>query len=235
MHLRHRRIHVAAIAIAFAAACGGTNYVYVPEGANTVDNGRPVTRISITHEQPRGEVRVESRGITRLDGRTDRAIDVIHLRMVVGNDSDDAPWMVDTREQLIEIPGEGRSAPIFANSDRESMPIVEVPRREKRIVDLFYPLPSTVKDEDDLKGFELLWQVNTGERVVAQRTPFGRQSTEPPPEYTGSLYAGWGPYWWYDPYYSSHVFIHHRPIVVHDRGPVIVTRPRGMHVRDHRR
>jgi hypothetical protein len=236
MHLRNRSIHLTAVAVACAAACGGGSYAYVPEGATLRADGRPVTRIAIPPEQPRGEVRVESMGITSLDGRSDRKIDVIHLRLAVGNDSDDRPWTIDTREQLLEIPGEGRSQAIFVSSDRDSMPIVQVPRRDRRVLDLFFPLPATVDDEDDLAGFELLWQVNTGDRVVAQRTPFGRVSTEPPVQYSGSIYTGWGPYWWHDPFYSRHVFIHHRPIVIRDTGRVIVTRPRGhFRVRDHRR
>jgi hypothetical protein len=51
-------------------------------------------------------------------------------------------------------------------------------------------------------------------------------------------YTGWGPYWWYDPFYPRMVFVHHRPIVIHRPGRVIISRPPTWHyraIRDHRR
>lgn len=204
-------------------ACGGTNYVYAPEGAKVAADGRLISRVGVPPERPRGEVRITAMGITRLRGQADRDIDALHLRVVVNNDSDDTPWTVDTRQQLIEIRGAGRAAPLFANTDRDTLPILTIPRRDQRTLDLFYPLPAGIDDADDLAGFDLLWQVETGARVVAQRTPFGRMEIEPLPT-TGPYYAGWGPYWWHDPFYSHHVWLHHRPIVIRENRPVVVRR-----------
>ena len=36
--------------------------------------------------------------------------------MVVTNDGDDVPWQIDTREQLAEIAGEGRSRALYVNT-----------------------------------------------------------------------------------------------------------------------
>lgn len=238
MRLRDRSSCLLVIASAITAACGGGSYAYVPEGATARPDGRPVSRIAIPPERPRGEVRVESMGVTRLEARGARDIDAIHVRMTVGNDSDDRTWAVDTREQLLEIRGEGRSQPIFVNSDRDSIPIIQIARREQRVLDLYYPLPSTMSEADDLPGFDLLWQVDTGDRPVAQRTAFTRVSTEPRPTYHVAtvFHAGWGPYWWYDPFYTRNVFIHHRPILIRDPGRVVVVRqPRGhFMIRDRR-
>jgi hypothetical protein len=212
-------------AIALAAGCA-ESYVYRPEGATTISHGRPVTRIAIPRERPTGEIRLEALGMSRLE-TGGRSFDALHLRMRVANDSDTTMWRLDTRDQLLEIPGEGRSRPIFANSDRQAMPIVMIPQRERRVIDLFYPLPSTVRDPDQLQEFELQWRVQTSQRVVAERTAFDRISTEP--EYSGTFYAGWGPYWWYDPFYPSFVFVHSRPIVVRHPTAVTVSRtPRSV-------
>ena len=36
--------------------------------------------------------------------------------MIVSNDGDDQPWTLDTRQQLAEIAGEGKAAPMYANA-----------------------------------------------------------------------------------------------------------------------
>ncbi|MBA3540531.1 MAG: hypothetical protein H0T79_13055 [Deltaproteobacteria bacterium] len=216
---RHWLVSAAAVIV---ASCG-SNYVYVPEGATSWSQGQPVTRIQIPPEEPKGEVRAASVGLTRLQvaGGRQPDLDVIHIRLTIHNDSDRRPWVVDTREQLLEIPGEGRSRPIFVNSDRDSMPTISIGARDKRVIDLYYPLPSTVTRESELTRFELLWQVQTGDRMIAQRTAFDRATLEAEPSY--GLYAGWGPYWWHDPFYSSQFgFVHHRPISIHSPSRVIV-------------
>jgi len=89
-------------------------------------------------------------------------------------------------------------------------------------------LPDTVRSESQLPKFDLLWQVNTPERTVASRTSFDRMDKAPEVAYATPvgwpLWAGYGPYWWYDPFYPRVVFVHSRPIVVHGTGRVTVGR-----------
>jgi hypothetical protein len=201
--------------------CAGTSdYVYTPNTSNATAAGLPASRTLIPPERPQGSIEVLSYGATRLN-RDDARIPALHVRAIVSNDSDDSPWTFDTTQQLVEIAGEGRSRAIFANADVGTLPIVTIGRSEKRTVDLYFPLPETMRDEKNLAGFDLVWQVNTPARAVASRTSFDR--VEQKPEYQAGYavgygawpwYAGYGPYWWYDPFYPRVVFLHSRPIIV---------------------
>jgi hypothetical protein len=209
------------LAVAALFACGDREYIYTPQTANTVAEGMPASRTEIPQEKPQGAVEVTSYGVAQLRQGETRT-PVLHVRIVVSNDGDDEPWRIDTRRQFIEIQGEGRSAPIFANGDVQTMPIVLVPRRAQRTLDLFYPLPATMRKEDDLPYFDVLWQVETGVRAVASRTAFDR--IEPfygYDYYYGSswpYWAGYGAYWHYDPWYPN-TFIHNQPVVIRDYSP----------------
>lgn len=224
------------------AACGGGTAAVTPEPPLSPD-GIPTAKYPVPPEAPRGDVRGAAVGVARLDVHGARDLDVVHVRLTVTNRRDELPWVIDTREQLLEIAGEGRSRPVFVNSDRDAMPIVQVPMLQQRVLDLYYPLPPTL-DPDELGEVTLAWQVRTGERLVTQRTTFARapggddddelDAAIPP---TG-LHAGWGPFWWHDPYYARRAFRHHRKIVVQTPPRVVVAQaPRGAYVarRDRRR
>lgn len=161
-------------------ACGGPSYVYTPESPNEVAAGLPASRTPIPQERPQGAVEVTSYGITKLQ-QGDARIPALHVRMVVTNDGDDTPWRLDTRQQLVDIPGEGHTPPMYVNGDVSTMPTVAIPRRERRVLDLYYPLPATVRDDAHLPRFELLWQVQTQARTVASRAAFDRRQEEKQP------------------------------------------------------
>jgi hypothetical protein len=220
------------VVLVLIAGCGaGTSYVYAPEGAK-LETGSLSTEFKIPPEEPKGDVRVQSNGITEIEAGG-RKIPVVQIRLTVANNSDTTPWTVDTREQLLDIPRAGRATPMFANTDRGTGPVLTVPRLDQRIIDLYFPLPTGVHDAKDLENFDLLWQVHTGPRLVAERTSFDRISIEP--EVTTDLYAGWGPYWWYDPYYPSYSYLYSRPYYsrpyIRSPNHIIVTRPGRGHYR----
>ncbi|HEU4731789.1 MAG TPA: hypothetical protein VFT22_28025 [Kofleriaceae bacterium] len=194
----------------------------------------PAARTPIPQEQPQGAIEVVSYGVTDLR-RDDLRVPALHVRAIVTNDGDDAPWTLDTTQQLVEIPGEGRSRAMFVNSDVGTLPNVSIARHERRVLDFYFPLPETIRDESHLPRFDLLWQVTTPARTVASRTSFERQDKQPEVAYvtpTWPLWAGWGPYWWYDPFYPRTVFIHVHPRPIHGTGHVVVGRFGG-HFRAH--
>jgi hypothetical protein len=213
--------------IAGMLGCAGTSdYVYTPDTANATAAGLPAARTAIPQEKPQGAIEVTSYGITELR-RDDARIPALHVRAVITNDGDDTPWTLDTTQQLVAIPGEGQSRAMFVNSDLNTLPTVTIAKHDRRVLDFYFPLPDTVRGESKLPRFELLWQVNTPERVVSSRTAFDRVDKEPQVAYATvgwPLWAGYGPYWWYDPFYPRVVFIHTRPIVVHGTGRVTVGR-----------
>jgi hypothetical protein len=219
------RIPIYVLAIAAIFACGEKQYVYTPQTANTTSAGMPAARTPIPQERPQGAVEITSYGVTDFQPG-DTRVPALHVRMVVTNDGDDTPWRLDTRQQLVEIPGEGRSGPMFVNTDVQTPPLVTIARTERRVLDLYYPLPATIDEAEELPRFEMLWQVDTAARTVASRTSFDRVAPEPPTQVVYGTawpyWAGYGPHWWYDPFYPRTVFIHTRPIVIHDhRRPVV--------------
>lgn len=159
---------------AFAAAsCNRGSHVYAPQGATTTSDGYPAARVEIPPERPTGNIQIASFGLTRLGAGT--RLDAMHVRLVVENLTDSMPWTIDTREQLIDIAGAGTSRPILVNTDQQALPVVSVVPGARRLLDLYFPLPTTGASEPP--RFDLVWQVRTGERVVAQRSTFDQLST----------------------------------------------------------
>ena len=184
------------LTVFIAGACGAsTSYIYVPQGAAA--NGDISVRRAVPPERPDGDVTLVSLGLTDLPSGTAR-IRALHTRMVVTNDGDATPWIVDTREQLLEVPGAGRTAASYATSDRPAtLPIVSVVQRGRAVIDLYFPLPPGVYDEAHFGGFDLLWQVATSTRTVSSRTTFERIAIEPYDDYYASATGPWSPYWGY--------------------------------------
>lgn len=220
----------AGLVIAGMLGCAAnSDYVYQPDTANATAAGLPAARTPIPQEAPQGAVEVTSYGVTRLQ-RDGMSIPALHVRSIVTNDGDDQPWTIDTTQQLVEIPGEGRSRPIFVNADVGTLPNVTIARHDRRVIDLYYALPDTIHAASQLPRFDLLWQVTTPARTVASRTSFDRVDREPGGADSVAysdvtpwpLWAGYGPYWWYDPFYPSVVFVHAHPYHFQGNGRVMV-------------
>jgi hypothetical protein len=210
-------------------------YVYQPAMQATAQaSGYPAAHYTIPPVDPTGDVRVASFGFTEVQAQGGGpSTSVMHVRMIVANNRDDSPWTIDTREIVATVAGEGGSRPAFVNTDAGAPPIVQVSRGEQRIIDLYYPLPEVMSTEDRLPSFDVRWQVQTSGGAIAQRTPFEREPVEAayaygaPGYYPGAYpYAygygyydvgfalGYGPHWWYDPWYPRYAFQRHRGVVV---------------------
>ena len=209
------------LALALAAGCA-EDYYYTPQVSNAQQNGLPASRIDIPPEQPNGSVQITSGGIAQVKPDAGGKVDVIHVRMVVSNDNDPTPWTVDTSQQILEIPKLGRSAPLFANSDARTMPKIVVARGERHVIDLYYPVPANMK-ESKLPEFDVVWNVVTGTRPIASRTVFDRAELQYAYDdsywgypYGYGYYAGWGPFWYSDPFFGGVAFVNTVPVHVHD-------------------
>ncbi len=218
------RVPIYALVAVSLVACAEQQYVYTPQTANAVASGMPVSRTEIPQEAPQGAVEITSYGIADV-GQGDARVRALHVRMIVSNEGDPTPWRIDTRQQLVQIPGEGEASALYVNSDVPmTSAIVTLEARQRRVLDLYYPLPTTVQKAKQLPRFDVLWSVDTSARHVASRTTFDRVEAEPYIAYGYDAYwAGYGPYWWYDPLFPSLVFVHSHPIAIHDHhGPVHV-------------
>lgn len=185
-------------------ACGH-DYVYVPAAnATATMHGRVAADYPIPPQNPQGSVRLASYGLTDVSPKDNQneKFRAIHLRVVIANDSA-AQWTFDTKDQRIDLNGQGTFAPAFASANAGSPPPeVTIAPNGKRVVDLFFMLPANLQHASEIPEFDALWRVNTNGTVVAERTPFERLLVEP--EY----YEGWnwdyGPgYYWGGPYWVN--------------------------------
>jgi hypothetical protein len=210
--MRSLSISIACLA---AAGCGaGADYAYIPENASVRVDGAPAAKTEIPPEEPRGEVRVATLGVTELEnGRNE--LRALHVRLVVTNEGDPVAWTIDTRRQILEVPGQGQTRAAFVNADVQGAPLIAVGPRDKRTIDLYFPLPRGGQPG----RFDLLWEVGTGLRPIADRTTFDLvEQREPSNLYVASGWGlGWGPYWWHDPWYRPFAPSH----------TIVVRYPRG--------
>jgi hypothetical protein len=190
--MRHLLCFAAAVAL---SACS-EEYVYRPAvNASATVGGRVAAYYEIPPESPRGSVRLASAGYADLGPKGGKPVRAVHLRLVVSN-NDSTAWSVDAREQRIDIPGHGSSRPAYVGTKAVAPPLVNIPPGEKRVIDMFYPLPEGLKEASQIPEFDALWSVETPARVVTERTPFDRLEVQPAYAYD----PGWG-WGWYDPLY----------------------------------
>jgi hypothetical protein len=235
---RIRRLGLGLTALALAATgCSSTQYLYRPEeNATARVSGRPAAYYQVPPQSPHGDVRLATLGIARLQSRREDSehIHAMHVRMVVDNNDDTAPWQVDTRQQIGSLDGYGQSRPAFASAGAARPPIVSIAPGMSERIDLYYPLPSSMQSASAIPHFEVLWHVQTPDGVVSERTTFERLEIEPqvvppPGYYAGAGTNAWGPGWggWYDPFWPGYSFWG-APIVYYTRPPMAVApTPRG--------
>jgi hypothetical protein len=203
-------------------------YVYVPAtSSGAVVGGKPAADVGVPPEAPRGDVRVVTFGVSDIvpEGASDESdVRALHLRVIVANNSEQ-PWTLDTREQRVALADRGESRAAYASADAGGgPPLITVPPGKKRVVDLFFPLPSEMQKASELPAFDAIWTVHTDARVVTERTPFERLHAAPRGGYAYEEEV-WGAPYWYDPYYprSAWVGVALPPIYV--QRPVIAHRP----------
>jgi len=225
------------------------SYIYRPaEQATATMRGQPAARYQVPPESPKGDVRIASFGVAEVDLRTDgetQEVPMLHLRMVISNESDQ-PWQVDTRQLTVSFRQGAVHRPAYVNTEQApGTPEMPIAAHGQRTLDLYYPLPPGSRGAKDIPDFDFVWQVNTAERRVAERTPFERLALDyvypsyyasrgwygpgwwGPGGWGGPL--GWGPSWYYDPFYSGSILRARTPVIIpgHPTGPVYVPPPSG--------
>jgi hypothetical protein len=191
-----------------AVGCATQRYGFRPVGpVTTAEAGFPASHYAIPPESPRGEVFVTSFGTREIDAGGGARSQLVHVRLAVANHQGETSWTVDPAQQLL-MAGAAPQHPDFLEIDGRSGGSTTVDRGQKHVYDLYYRVPPGVPDASALGGFELQWQVNTGAKIVAERTAFMR---EPLRDYgeTGRTQVavgvgvgipwwgyGYGPGWW---------------------------------------
>ena len=207
---------LAVIAGTTLAACSpSSTATYAPRGASAWDDGYRAVRVQALH----GAVELASFGTVEVTPDGGAPMTTLHVRMTIANQRDGAPWTLAGQTIALEIPGERTAHPLFVNTDLATRPIALAGRGEQRVLDLYFPVPPAVADEDDLAAFDVDWCVLTPAGPVEQRTHFDRlREDEAPPAIAVAHPAGWGAYWWADPSYAWSTF-HHEDGVITPAAP----------------
>jgi hypothetical protein len=165
------------LALAAAGCGGGAQYIYRPVApSGYVASGPAAARYVLPASNPTGEVRLFAEGIETITNRaTEITYHTLHVRMTVTNRSDTAPWLVDPRAQLADLPARGWTAPLVAAIRRHTISWpVEVAPGAQRTLDLYYPLPAQAPKAERIPDFTLAWQVAVPGNLVAEQTTFAR-------------------------------------------------------------
>jgi hypothetical protein len=172
-----------------------------------------------------GEVRVASVGMTDLQLTAAGAcLPALHVRLVVRPQNAADTWFLDARQIEVQIPGEGRSPPVYVNADVGGLPLMYIGPGEERVIDLFFPVPAGMS-EAALAEFELSWRLTVGRDLAGGRTRFARDL---PAELDPNDAPGAGAFWWFDPFYPRvGVYRHQQPFVAIPLGPTKVRVVRG--------
>jgi hypothetical protein len=172
----------------------------------------PTIEIAIPPEAPRGSVAISSFGGVGLTVEGGQTIDAMHVRMVVANAGDLAPWTVDIPNTVL-MTGPTRSHAIAVNADIATLPAIVVATGEIATIDLYFP-----RGDGEL---QLAWRVTTPTSEIHERTRFAGAAREHAAQPAGS-----GSHWWFAPSYPWRAYFHRDGILV-PRPPesATVTRP----------
>jgi hypothetical protein len=191
MHKDARLSLLVALGLA-SCANGGT---YVPSvTSNAVVAKMEAADYPIPPEKPTGDVRLATLGVIDvhpMEAPTGTA-KAIHLRMVATN-TGSSPWTIDAREQRIAVAGGAqiRAGEAFTVQGAQP-PVVKVAPGGKETIDLFFLLPTALRQASTRPEFDVLWTVHTATRIVEERTSFDRLSNS---TYYGDDWnsvGGWG-------------------------------------------
>jgi hypothetical protein len=192
-----------ALALAPVLAACAHDYAYVTAGLGTAG---AAARYPFPVLNPEGEVFTTSYGFAEVQLDAGRPTRVLHARIVAVNHGPNT-WTMDAREQFLELRGARPMGPAFVNTDAGAGPIYTLPPGKPRTLDLYFTLGSSVSDERDLVGFDLLWRVHLGAQSIGQCTPFERFNggSGPQEPYPDPVFAhlGQGQNWWYGAARSS--------------------------------
>lgn len=188
-----------AVAALGAVGCGTTRYGYRPAAMNASNEaGFPASRYVVPPEAPQGEAFVTSFGTREIDPKDRGTAQLVHVRLAVANEAGAGPWTLDPGKLLLTPPGGAPQRPDFMEIDGRQNGSTEIAQGQRRVLDLYYRLPSGLPDASRLPSFDFSWEVGLGGRDFAEHTPFVQEPYEAY-ERTNRSYVAVGvasPWWW---------------------------------------
>jgi len=151
-----------------------------------------------------GSIQVSSFGIAEIAADRNGVLRTLHVRASYTNRDDLRPWTIDASALRVQF-GDVLAAPVFANSDVSTLPLLRVSAREHRVLDVYFEVPVGVTN-DELDELTVLHRVSTPDQRYQGRTQLRRvepaAAAEPTPQ------VGWGSRWWATPNHAWSTFYH---------------------------
>jgi hypothetical protein len=145
-----------------------------PAAAATHSSGVMV-EYRIPAEAPTGEVEVLSLGLATLPVPSLVGVErFAHVRLAAVNRNDSQDWIVDARDQVLDLADGLMQRPRFAESNLGVAPALVILRRgERGYLDLFFSVP----DDEHPPWIALGWHVRRGRGAMVATTIFERLPT----------------------------------------------------------
>ncbi|HEY4186594.1 MAG TPA: hypothetical protein VGP07_16070 [Polyangia bacterium] len=180
-----------------AAGCGTQRYGFRPATiASSSELGFPASHYVVPPEAPKGEAFVTSFGTREIEQGAGGA-QLIHVRLAVANQASDKPWSIDPGKLLLNTGKGAPQRPDFMEIDGRQNGSTEIARGERKVLDLYFRMPGGAPDARAVPSFDLAWQVDIGDRVFTEHTPFMREPYQDYENASQSAVAvGVAPPWW---------------------------------------
>ena len=216
----NRIVALAVGALALSAmGCGTQRYGFRPAAVSpSSEQGFPAAHYGVPADAPHGEAYVTSFGTREIEQGSGGA-QLIHVRLAIANDSGAATWSVYPAQVTLVSGKAPPQRPDFMEIDGRQNGSTDIARGQRKVLDLYYRMPGGAADARALPSFNLAWEVNLGNRVFSETTPFTREPYQDyeaenqryvavgvaPPWWVGWYGPFWGPYgpwaWGYGPYW----------------------------------
>lgn len=187
-------------AVATAAGCAhGSGQRDDGLEAEGSESGPPVLRYDVPPDAPRGRAYVMSLGVETLKAPQGQPESLLHLRVAVENNSDEA-WKLEPTDSTLSLDSQAPIGPTYAKGAETAGPQV-VAAKGRGQLDLYFAMPSSSPP----RQATLNWALTHGTGTFTASSRFDLIAGPEPqqvyyrPVYDPALYFVYGPGWWWGP------------------------------------
>jgi hypothetical protein len=189
---------------------------FEPLGEGDIVTDRKTIGHFIPASDPVVKIEITAIGVSSIRPAVDwPVIRALHLRVSIDNQSEKDLWCLNTRQQIVTLPGMGDSRPAYVFSTEETLPEIQVGPGDDSVFDLFYPLPEAFQEIKEIPYFQFDWTIEAQEIRLESHDIFERTFLEPEvnliePYEPYALGYAYGPgeagTWWGDPFFPARTF-----------------------------
>lgn len=151
----------------FFLGCSTTQYYFAPkEPTPLTPRAYLGATFAIPEGQMKGFLRIFPTGVEKVNGKW-----VLPVRYYLEN-TDTTPWRVDVSHQKVKFPDLPLEVTATISNGRFQTPIMEIPKGQDRVWDIFFAVPDSIRKSTDLAEFSISWEVIAQPAPVTGTTAF---------------------------------------------------------------